>query len=90
MSNVATVAALPVAIVALKALQAFNTNIGVDPTKWAFTVPGALTVLVGTLQLQVPVLAGAEIGALQGALNSHLATQIASLEAQAAAAPAAA
>jgi hypothetical protein len=81
-------AAIPAVVAALQAVQAFSTNIGVDPTKWALTVPGALTVLLGTLQLQIPVLAQSEVGALQTQLNTHIAAAIAALQAKAAAATA--
>lgn len=81
-------AAIPAVVAALTAVQAFSTNIGVDPTKWALTVPGALTVLLGTLQLQIPVLAQGEVAALQTQLNSHIAAAIAALQAKAAAAAA--
>jgi hypothetical protein len=73
-------AAAPSLIAVLEAVQAFNTNIGSDPTKWALTVPGALTVLLGTIQLQVPTLAASEAATLQGDVNAKLATWIAKLK----------
>ena len=79
--NPILVAAAPSLIVALQAVQTFLTNIGTDPTKWALTVPGALQVLGGTLELQIPTLAGAEAGALQTALNTQIAAKIAALQA---------
>lgn len=79
-------AAAPALIAALQAIQAFNTNIGTDPTKWALTVPGALTVLLGSLQLQVPALASAAAATVQTDLNAKLASAITSLQAKAAAA----
>ena len=81
--NPVLVAAAPELIAMLKAIAAFNINIGVDPTKWALTVPGALTVLLGTIQLQIPALVAGEAGALQASLNSNVAKWITSLETQA-------
>lgn len=73
-------AAAPALIAALQAVQTFFTNIGTDPTKWALTVPGAATVLLGSLQLQVPTLAQAEAATLQGTVNAKLASWITSLQ----------
>ena len=76
-------AAVPVEVAVLQALLQFNTNIGADPTKWALTVPGAFTVLLGTIQLQLPALAQAEAGALQAEVNAKLTAAIAKLQAPA-------
>jgi hypothetical protein len=73
-------AAAPELIIALKALQTFLTNLGTDPTKLALTFPGAAQVLLGTLQLQVPALASAEIGAVQTELNSKISALITKLQ----------
>ena len=77
-------AAVPELVAVLQAIKQFNANIGPDPAKWAFTVPGALTVLLGTVQLQLPALAVAEAGALQADVNSKIDSWIASLQAKAA------
>lgn len=79
--NPILVAAAPSLIAALQAVQTFLTNIGTDPTKFALTVPGALQVLGGTLELQIPALAGAEVGAIQTALNAQINGKIAALQA---------
>lgn len=84
----AEAAGAPALIAVLKAVQAFVVNIGTDPTKWALTVPGALTVLVGTASLEVPVLAAAEAGAVQATVNAKIGDWITKLQA-ATAAPAA-
>lgn len=86
--NPLEVAAIPSLLAVIKALQTFNTNIGPDPTKWALTVPGAFTVLLGTVQLQVPELAIAEGGALQADVNAKLASWATSLSAKLPGAPA--
>ena len=70
--NPILVAAEPSLIAILQALKAFNVNIGADPTKWPLTVPGAFTILVGTVQLQLPSVAAAEAGALQADVNSKI------------------
>lgn len=82
--SAAETAGAPAVIAVLTAVQAFVTNIGVDPTKWPLTVPGALTVLVGTAQLQVPMLAAAEAGAIASQVNSHIQTWIDKLKAHSA------
>ena len=78
--NPLATAAAPELIAVLQAIQTFNTNIGPDPTKWTLNLPGALTVLLGTVQLQVPALATAEVGAIQGEVNTKLAAWITSLQ----------
>lgn len=76
------VAAIPTAIAVLQAVQAFNSNMGVDPLLWVVKYPGALTSLVGTLELQVPTLAQAEGGAAISAANARVASWILSLQAK--------
>lgn len=78
--NPALVAAAPSLIAALQAVQTFVTNLGPDPTKWPLTGPGALQVLAGTLELQLPTLVNAEAGALTTALNTQIAGKIAQLQ----------
>lgn len=74
-------AAAPELIVVLKAVQQFIANIGPDPAKWPLTVPGALTVLIGTAQLQVPALVAAEEGVLASSANATIAGWISKLQA---------
>jgi hypothetical protein len=76
-------AATPELIAVLQAILTFNANIGPDPSKWPLTVPGALTVLLGTVQLQVPALATAEAGAIQAEVNAKVQAWISSLQAAA-------
>lgn len=71
----------PALIAALQAVLQFNSNIGADPQQWALKVPGALTVLLGTLSLQLPVLAQAEAGALQADVNAKITALISKLQA---------
>jgi hypothetical protein len=73
-------AAAPELVIVLQALQQFLTNIGTDPTKFAVTFPGALQVFLGTAELQLPALAGAELGAVQTAANAKIASWIAKLQ----------
>ena len=79
--NPALAAAAPALIAVLEAIQQFSTNIGADPLLWSIKVPGALTVLLGTVQLQLPVIAQAEAGVLQSDVNAKVASWIASLKA---------
>lgn len=74
-------AAIPTAIAALKAFQQFEADLGTDPTKWALTFPGAKLRFLGTLQLQIPVLAQAETGALLGAASTQVDSWISTLQA---------
>ena len=74
-------AAIPTAIAALNALKQFETDLGTDPTQWALTLPGAKLKLLGTLSLQLPVLAKAEAGALGTAMNSQIDSWITTLQA---------
>lgn len=75
-------AAIPSLLAIIEALQTFNINIGPDPAQWALKVPGAFTVLLGTVQLQLPALAVAEGGALQADINTKLSSWAASLKAK--------
>jgi hypothetical protein len=74
-------AAAPELVIVLQALQTFLTNLGTDPTKFAITLPGALQVFLGTAELQLPALAGAEVGAVQTAANAKIGSWIAALKA---------
>ena len=77
--NPLVTAASPELIAVLKAILQFNANIGADPAQWPLKVPGAFTVLLGTVQLQLPALAAAEAGALQADVNSKVEGWIAKL-----------
>jgi hypothetical protein len=79
--NPVLVAAAPALINTIEALQTFVANMGTDPTQYAVKFPGALQVLIGSVELQLPVLAGSEIGALQSAANTKFAAWIAQLKA---------
>lgn len=77
--NPVVTAAAPELIAILKAIQVFNTTMGPDPTQWVVKFPGAQTVLIGTVLLQVPALATAEGAALQTGINNTLNGWIAKL-----------
>ena len=72
--------AAPALIAMLQAVQQFITNIGTDPQQWPVKVPGALTVLMGTVELELPVLAQAEAGAVLTDINAKIAAKIKSLQ----------
>lgn len=74
-------AAIPTAIAALQALKQFEADLGPDPTQWVLTMPGAKLKLLGTLSLQLPVLAKAEAGALGAALGTQVDSWITTLQA---------
>lgn len=76
-------AAIPSAIAVLNALQTFLTNLGTDPAKIPVTAPGALQVLLGSVELQAPALANSEWSAVQSAANTKIAGWITSLKAKA-------
>lgn len=82
-TNPLEAAAIPAAVAALQALQTFLTNLGSDPALVAAKFPGALQVFLGSVELQVPVLASSELSALQGAANTKIAAWITSLQAKA-------
>jgi hypothetical protein len=79
--NPVLAAAAPSLIAALQALQTFFTNLGTDPAQVAVKFPGATQVLLGTLEMELPGLAQAELGALQTAANTKIAAWITSLQA---------
>lgn len=78
-------AAAPSLIAVLQAIQTFVTNLGTDPAQVAAKFPGALQVLLGSVELQLPALASNEFQALQTSANARIAAWISSLQAQAAA-----
>lgn len=79
--NPIVVAAVPSLVTVLTALQTFIANLGTDPAQVPVKFPGALQVLLGSVELQLPVLAMAEFGALQADANAKIAAWITSLQA---------
>jgi hypothetical protein len=75
-------AAIPSLIASLEAIQQFVINLGTDPLQVAAKFPGALQVLIGTIELQAPALATAELGALQAEVNTKITALIGKLKAQ--------
>lgn len=82
--NPILVAAEPALVASLQALQTFITNLGTDPTQVAVKFPGALQILLGSVELQLPALASAEFGAAQAAAQSAIGGWITKLQAAAA------
>lgn len=80
MSDPIVQAAVPSLIATLQALQAFITNLGTDPMQVPAKFPGALQVLLGTVELQFPALAQSEFGALQQGANAKIADWITQLQ----------
>jgi hypothetical protein len=74
-------AAAPSLIAILQALQSFLTNLGTDPAQVAVKFPGALQVFLGTVEMQLPAVAGAELGAVQTEANAKITALIAKLQA---------
>jgi hypothetical protein len=79
--NPLLVAAAPSLENVLTALQTFLANLGTDPALIAAKLPGALQVLIGTIELQGPVLASSEIGSAVSLVNTKIESWIASLKA---------
>jgi hypothetical protein len=73
-------AAAPELIAVLKSIQAFVANLGTDPTQVPIKFPGALQVLLGQIELQLPALAGAEFTTLQGEVNTRISGWISALQ----------
>jgi hypothetical protein len=80
MSDPIVTAAIPTVIAALQAAKQFIANLGTDPAQIPAKLPGAAAIFVGTLQLQVPVLAGAELGAATTDVNAKIDALIAKLQ----------
>ena len=78
--NPVVTAAAPSLIQVLEAVQTFVINLGTDPQQVAAKFPGALQVLIGTVELQLPSLASAELSTVQGEVNTKIAGWIASLK----------
>jgi hypothetical protein len=79
--NPVLVAAAPSLIAAIQALEAFVANLGTDPLQIPVKFPGALQVLLGQLELQLPAVAQAEFSTLQAQANAKFAAWITSLQA---------
>lgn len=73
-------AAAPSLVVVLQALQTFISNLGTDPMQIPTKFPGALQVLIGNVELQLPALAASEFGALQTEANTKIAGWISKLQ----------
>lgn len=80
-SNPIVAAGAPALISVLQAVQAFITNLGTDPAQVPAKFPGALQVLIGSVELQLPALATAEFGAVQSDVNVKISAWITSLQA---------
>jgi propanediol dehydratase large subunit len=75
--------AIPSAVAVLQAVQQFITNLGTDPLQVAVKFPGAAQVFLGTVEMQLPVLANAEFSALQADVNAKIEVWIKKLQAPA-------
>lgn len=73
-------AAVPSLVSVLQALQTFVANLGTDPAQVAVKFPGALQVLIGNVELQLPALAASEFTTLQADANTKIAGWITSLQ----------
>ena len=73
-SNPALVAAAPVLVNVIGELQTFfSTVLTGDPSQIALRFAAASQVLLGSIELQLPGLATAEIGVVQSGINAKLA-----------------
>ena len=79
--NPVLVAAAPAIKNALLAVNQFAVDIGPNPAQWALLVPGALQKLLGTLEMQIPLVATGEAGALQAMVQQKVNELIAKLAA---------
>ena len=73
-------AAVPALVAALQAVQAFISNLGTDPAQVAVKARGAIQVLIGTLEMQIPVLAAAELSAAQSDINAKIGGWVSKLQ----------
>lgn len=78
--NPIVTAATPSLIAVLQALQTFITNMGTDPAQLAIKFPGAVQVLIGTVEMQLPALASSELAAVQTDINTKIGTWITKLK----------
>ncbi|HZO21034.1 MAG TPA: hypothetical protein VFB37_00935 [Steroidobacteraceae bacterium] len=73
--NEAVVAAAPILVNVINELQSFvNTVLTGDPAQIALRFDGAAKVLIGQIELQLPVLATSEIGVVNSDINAKLAS----------------
>ena len=79
--NPALMAAAPSLILAIKAVQQFETDIGTDIGKWPVTIPAAKLKLLGALGLLLPGLETSEVAALGTIINTTTSGWITQLEA---------
>jgi hypothetical protein len=79
--NPVLVAAAPAIINGLNAVKQFSTDIGPDPVKWTLLLPGALVKLLGTFEMQIPLVISGEAGALQTVVNAKVDELIAKVNA---------
>lgn len=79
--NPMLVAATPAIVAVLQAAKQLIVNLGTDPAQIVAKAPGAFSVFVGTVELQFPALASAELGAVQTDVNSKIDALIAKLHA---------
>lgn len=71
--NPILVAAAPALLAVVAAIETLIDNVGSDPAQVAVKWPGALQVFLGTVEMQLPVLAVGELGAVQTAAKARLA-----------------
>lgn len=74
-------AAIPTAIAILQAAKQLLANLGTDPLQVVAKAPGAFQVFLGTVQLQFPALATAELGAAAAGINTEFDNLITKLQA---------
>lgn len=79
--NPILVAAVPSLLAVISAIETLVTNMGTDPAQFVVKWPGALSVFLGTVEMQLPALAISEISAVQAAANTKLAAWATSLKA---------
>ena len=85
MTDPLVLASIPQVIGLLKDIQQARVDIGVDPTKWAVTVPAALLKLEASAVLLLPPEIQAVTNAGFGVFDAKIAATIAALEAKQAA-----
>ena len=80
--NPALVAAAPGLLAVVNALQTFSTTVLTgDPAEIEVRFDAAFKILAGTIELQFPVLATAEIGVINTDVNAKLSSWASSLTA---------
>jgi hypothetical protein len=79
--NQALAAAAPALIAVWQAVKQFEIDIGTDPTQFPVTVPAAKLKFAGTLGLELPVVAKAEVGLAEGLIGKQADAAIANLQA---------